>query len=213
MRLSLRSKLTLILAVPLLVLILAGVRGVQRASEATDRAATTADRIELSLATTTTALELAQERALSASSSTQETPSIEVEEALLAQRDRTSAAIDTLRSTLSGRQAITQLGSEPALDQLGQLNEAREAVDKGERDAAAVFGSYGEIIDPVLDLDRAVDLAGNASMSTQLNSFQALSRALQDTVAEHSLLVMAYASGSLDDEDHTRLIELAGSGR
>lgn len=208
MRISLRSKLTLILAVPLLVLVLAGVRGVQRASQATDRAARTADRIELSLAATTAALELAQERALSAGSSDRD---IEVEKALLVQRDRTSAAIDTLRATLSGRRGITELGSEPALDQLGHLGDTRDAVDHGSRSADEVFGRYGEIIDPVLDLDRSVDLAGRPTIAAQLSSFQALSRALQDTVAEQGLLGMAFDEGSLDADDYRRLVELAAS--
>lgn len=208
MRISLRSKLTLILAVPLLVLILAGARGVQRASETTDRAATTAGRIELSLAASTAALELAQERALSAATSDSD---LEVERALLAQRDRTSAAIDTLRATLAGRRGITELGSEPALDQLGQIGDARQAVDRGVPSADEVFGRYGEIIDPVLDLDRSVDLAGSATMATHLSSFQALSRALQDTVAEQGLLGMAFASGSLDADAYKRLVELAAS--
>ncbi|HMG41792.1 MAG TPA: nitrate- and nitrite sensing domain-containing protein [Acidimicrobiales bacterium] len=212
MRIPLRTKLTLLLAIPLLVLVAAAAREVQNTTDDAQRGDAATSRVELSLAATTAALELAQERALSASllSATKAPPAAppdsETAEDLASQRDRTSDAIDALRATITGGRS--ELGTAPALDQLDRLAAAREQVDqRGEATSDDVLGAYAEIIDPVLDLDRAVELAGSAAMMTRLDSFQALSRALQEVVVEQGLLTSAFASGTVNRTTYDRLRE------
>ena len=215
MRTSLRTKLTLILAVPLLVLVAAAARGVQNTTDDARRGDAAASHIELSLAATTAALELAQERVLSASALTQ-APAAPADtrtvEELTSQRDKTSHAVDDLRATITGGD-VSELGTAPALDQLDRLSAAREAVDQGGRSTDDVLGAYEQIIDPVLQLDRAVELAGSPAMVTQLNSFQALSHALQEIVVEQGLLRTAFAAGSIDSAGYNRLIGSVTSQR
>lgn len=215
MRTSLRSKLTLILAVPLLVLVAAAARGVQNTTHDARRGDAAASHIELSLAATTAALELAQERVLTASALTQ-APAAPADsrtaEELTSQRDKTSHAVDDLRATIAGGD-VSELGTAPALDQLDSLSAARDAADQGGRSTDDVLGAYEQIIDPVLDLDRAVELAGSPSMVTQLNSFQALSHALQEIVVEQGLLRTAFAAGSIDNAGYNRLVGSVTSQR
>ena len=214
MRIPLRTKLTLLLAVPLLVLVAAAARGVQNTTDDARRGEAATSRVELSLAATTTALELAQERALSASAITQPAAPADPETAdeLTSQRDRTSHAVDALRATITGGPQ-SELSTGPALDQLDRLTAAREKVDQGGQvgqvgqDVDKVLGTYAEIIDPVLDLDRAVELAGSPAMMTQLDSFQALSRALQEVVVEQGLLRSAFTTGTIDAISYKRLLE------
>jgi len=255
MRISLRTKLTSILAVPVLALVAVAARGVQHASADGHRSRVTADRIELSVAATTAASELARERALSATKLDQPPPAAPVTDdpddatadddddssgestttsaltsttstppttdattaarqaELTHQRALTSHAVDALRARISRRGEAANLGSAPALDQLGRLGAAREAVDTGDRSANDVLGAYSEIIDPVLDLDQAVAGAGTAAMVGQLDAFQALSRALQDMVVERSLLHSAYARGTIDLATYNHLVDAVASQR
>ncbi|HEY8547892.1 MAG TPA: nitrate- and nitrite sensing domain-containing protein [Acidimicrobiales bacterium] len=202
MRLPLRTKLILIVVAPLLVLVAAAGRGVQLAARDARAGQRAADRVELSLAATDAARELAQERVLS----TQPRNDTRTANALTFQRDRTSQAVDALRASLR-RGEGARLGGTPALHQLERLSAAREAVDRRTPDTAEVLGTYDEIIDPLLDLDRTADaLAGIPALAGRLTSFQALSRALQEAVVERELVRSALATGWLGAADHERLV-------
>ena len=209
MRLPLRTKLVLLVVAPLLVLAAAAARDVQRAAadaRAGDRAA---DRVELSLAATTTALELAHEQVLS----TQPAGDTRSANALNFQRDRTSLAVDALRTSIVGGDQ-SELGAAPALDQLDRLSAARDDIDRRAPTRNEVLGTYAQIIDPVLDLDRtADDLAAAPALATQLGSYQALSRALQEVVVEQELVRSVFAGGWIDASTYDRLVSAVARQR
>lgn len=203
MRLPLHTKLVLLVAAPLLVLVAAAARGVQRAADDARAGQRAAGRVELSLAATTAALELAHERVLS----TQPPGDTRTANALTFQRDRTSHAVEALRDSIAGGGRV-DLGATPALDQLDRLGAARDAVDRRAPSAEEVLGTYAEIIDPVLDLDRAAGElpAVTPALAGRLESFQSLSRALHEVVVEQELLRSAFATGWLDAATYDRLV-------
>lgn len=202
MRLPLRTKLVLLVLAPLLVLVAATARDVQQAADHARAGRRAADRVDLSLAATNAALELAHERVLSA----QPVGDTRSANALTFQRDRTSQAVDTLRASIGGGDQAA-LGAAPALDQLDRLSAARDAVDRRAPGRDDVLVAYAEIIDPVLDLDHAADdLAAAPALAGRLGSYQALSRALQEVVVEQELVRSVFATGWIDAATYDRLV-------
>jgi signal transduction histidine kinase len=209
MRLPLRSKLILILTVPLLVLLGAAARGVQATGDDARRGDATAQRVELALAASTAALELAHERVLSA-----QPPGFDTRAAneLTFQRDKTTDAVDSLRATISDA-TRSDLAATPALDQLDRLTATRQAVDQRDRSPDEVLGAYNQIIDPVLELDQVVQLSGSPAMMLRLDAYQSLSRALQEAVVEQGLLRSVFANGHIDTPTYNRLVGSVTSQR
>lgn len=215
---SLRGKLTVLVALPLLVLVVAALVAARNANRAAAEAAATADRIDLAVAASTAALQLAQERALSASTlqaaQTQaaaaqpaQAPATEdgaVPEELEFQRDQTSEAVDVLRQAAGPGADDAPLGS--ALERLGRLDTARDTVDGGAADASAVLDSYSEIIDPVLDFDETLADVDDPTLITGISSHEALTRAIQDVAMEQSLLTPVFTSGQVDPAIYQQLV-------
>jgi nitrate/nitrite sensing protein len=211
---SLRAKLTVLVALPLLVLVVAAAVAANRAEQAATDAADTAHRIDLAVAASTAALQLAQERALSATTledapapagagSGTEPAEPAVSEALELQRNQTSQAVAVLRRAAGPAAGDAPLGS--ALQRLGRLDAARSTVDDG-GDPSDVLDSYAQIIDPVLDFDETLADVDDPALITGISSHEALTRAIQDAAMEQALLTPVFASGHVDAGTYQQLL-------
>jgi signal transduction histidine kinase len=216
---SLRTKLTVLVATPLVVLVALATVNLGHAGRSAHRRADAAEQIELSVAATTAARQLAQERGLSATALAGGTAgdgtattgdggsAAPSSEALTFQRGQTTDAVDRLESVLaddgSGRDA-----SAPVLDGLRELRTTRDDVDRGAATSDEVLGAYAEIIDPVLELGPTDTggTGGDPAVATGLSAFNALSRGIQEVALEQSLIAAALDSGTIDSATYQRLL-------
>ncbi|HEV7760731.1 MAG TPA: ATP-binding protein [Acidimicrobiales bacterium] len=189
---------------PLAVLVAVAALNLWHASGTAHRRAAAAERVELSVAATTAARQLAQERGLSASTLTDGTGGPAAPDELAFQRGQTSEAVDALQTVIA--QDAGQPATGPALDSLRRLGPARQEVDRGLTSTDAVLGTYAEIIDPVLELGPAPDAGGDAALATGLSAFNALSRGIQEVALEQSLVSSVLAAGTIDAGTYQRLL-------
>jgi signal transduction histidine kinase len=192
-----------LLAAPLAVLVAVAALNLVHASRTAHRRADAAERVELSVAATATASQLAQERGLSASAVVTTGP--EVPDELAFQRGETSEAIDRLQTAIA-TDGTGQPATGSVLDGLRALGSTRQDVDGDRASADEVLGAYTEIIDPVLDLGPATPTTGDPAVSSGLSAYNALSRGIQEVALEQSLISSVLGTGTIDAATYQRLL-------
>ena len=199
---SLRTQLTVLLATPLVVLVAVATLNLGHAAGTAHRRAAAAERVELSVAATTAARQLGQERGLSASALT--TGPVAPDE-LAFQRDQTSEAVDQLQTVIAAENA-RQPATGSALESLRELGTARQDVDRGAATTDEVLGTYAQIIDPVLELGPGAGTGSDPAIATGLSAFNALSRGIQEVALEQSLISSVLDTGTIDAATYQRLL-------
>lgn len=207
---SLRTKLTVLLAVPLAVLVIVAGLGVGAAAGAKRQADDAAEGLRLVVAADDAALALIQERRLSTTS-----PG---DDALEAQRSQTDEAVDVLTSQLSsqGHRLDTQhVDVSAATEALDNLSDPRALVD-GDKDGADspsddVLRSYSQIIDPVLALDQGFHDSTDAEVFGALQAHRAAVRAIDSVALQESLLKAVFEEGTLTPAIHSELTDIVAS--
>jgi signal transduction histidine kinase len=234
---SLSTKLTALVALPLMALVIVAGLAVGRAFDDVARNGATAEGVELSLAAAETARQLSLEGELSASVvSAPDDGSAETDDLdsgpfgttggkkkknnnnnrsqdLGLQRLETDETVDQLHSMIERGSDTAQLHLGPALDGLGQLDDARAAVDRRQGATAEVVGSYADIADPVLDVDRLLYHSAAPQLVARLDAHLALTRAIQAMAQERSLVTSMLSSGVVDPGAYNSVIEVATSQR
>jgi signal transduction histidine kinase len=199
---TLRTKLTVLLATPLAVLVAVAGLNLVHASRTAHRRADAAERVELSVAATAAASQLARERGLSASALA---AGPAVPDELAFQRGQTSEAVDRLHAAIATEKA-GQPSTGPALDGLRELGPAREEVDRGHATQDEVLGTYAQIIGPVLDLGPAPGSTGDPAVTRGLSAYDALARGTQEVALEQSLIRSVLDAGTIDAPTYQRLL-------
>lgn len=194
-RTSIRTKLVLLLAIPLLVLVVVAGLGVSWTSDAAARSEATSRGSELALASTRAALEASRERALTAATVAGATGASANE--LRFQRGQTDAALTHLDATLDG------LGDDDGLvdDVAAALATSRSEADAdaGGGGVETTLTDYTAVVDRLLTAG-AAGVAGvdDADLGRAAQAYAALTR-LTDAVAhQQSALTPAFAAGRLD---------------
>ena len=194
---SIRTKLALLLATPLIALVVLAGLGVRWTSATATRSQTTVRGAEVALASTRAALEVARERGLAAAViANPETRSYAQE--LRFQRGQTDVVLDQLATALASDGAGLVDGG-VADEVVAALTEARARADGGQATIEASLGDHSNVVDRLLATGGAgVAAIDDADLRATAWSYTALTHLTDAIAQQQSLMVSAYASGYLD---------------
>lgn len=194
---SLRTKLTVLLAIPLGLLVLSASFGVRSASQARAETDESADQLALVLSSYDTALALIQEQRLSAVAAYDSAADVDVE----AQRAQTDARVEQLTAALGARPEADQAGT-PAAAASSALDALGSARSTATGDAAVtdVVDSYTAVVTPILRLgdDLILNLSTDPATVRALSSVQALTNVVQATSVQDGVIRDALINENLD---------------
>lgn len=202
---SLRVKLTVLVAVPLVVLVVVAVAGVRGTSESRHSAERVAEEVQLALTADDATLVLIQERRLAASSPDHD--------GLSAQRAQTDEALDILDDSLerqAGRDDVDGQDLQSAHGAVEMLPSTRADVESMDS-TEDILAAYDQIIEPVLALDSGFDQIVEGDVARQLQTQQALVRITNEVALEESLLQSAFNEQELSAPVHTQLTATAAN--
>ncbi|MGH9210393.1 MAG: nitrate- and nitrite sensing domain-containing protein [Acidimicrobiales bacterium] len=207
----LTTKLTVLVALPLIALLVVAALGVQRASRAVAREQATADAVDLALAAATVARHLTLEGELSAGEVAAETQRTSAR--LSSQRQKTDKAADALEHAVDDAGDASQLHLADTLDGLDRLDDLREAVDERRDTPDDILEQFASIAEPALATDRLLGNGTTADTTMRLDAYLALTRAIYAMVREQSVVEGMLRSGIVDPAAYIRLVEVGTSQR
>ncbi len=205
---SIRTKLALLLAIPLIALVVLAGLGVRWTSDTAARSQATVRGAEVALASTRAALEVARERGLAAAViANPETGSYAQE--LRFQRGQTDVVLDELAGSIAG--AGGGLVDEGVVDEVvAALVEARERTDGGQATTDTSLTDHSNVVDRLLATGGAgVAAIDDADLRATAWSYTALTHLTDAIAQQQSLLVSAYAAGHLDGTVRDRTVAAA----
>jgi signal transduction histidine kinase len=209
---SLRTQITALLALPLAVVVTVAGVNLGHATTTARRHHAEVGRVEVAIAATTAARQLAQEQSLSASSQAgKDGPKRTVPDELAFQRSQTTRSVEDLAEAVEAVRSAPEGEARPALEGLRRLGAARKAVDRGGSSTDQVRGSYADIIEPVLRLGPAVEAGTDPSVASGLSALDALSRGIQEVAFERSLVGDVLVAGRIDEPTYERLLGTVAS--
>jgi len=205
---SIRTKLALLLAIPLIALVVLAGLGVRWTSDTAGRSQATVRGAEVALASTRAALEVARERGLAAAViANPETRSYAQE--LRFQRGQTDVVLDQLAGSIAG--AGAGLGDEGVVDEVvAALVEARARTDGGQATTDTILTDHSNVVDRLLATGGVgVAAIDDADLRATAWSYTALTHLTDAIAQQQSLLVSAYAAGHLDGSVRDRTVAAA----
>jgi signal transduction histidine kinase len=202
---SIRTKLVLLLATPLIALVVLAGLGVRWTSDAASRSGATVRGTEAALVSTRAALEVARERGLAAAVVTNP-GAREYTQELRFQRGQADVALDHLARVAAGAGADAIDGG--VVDEVvAALAEARARTDGGLATIDASLTDYSAVVDTLLSTGGAgVAAIEDADLRATASSYTALTRLTDAIALQQSLLVTAYSAGHLDEGVRDRAV-------
>lgn len=208
---SLNTKLTLLVAPPLVVLVVVAGLGVVHASSAVTRIHDTADGIDVALAGAALAQQLALEGELSATEVASDATGASLE--LTAQRQKTDKTAEAFEHAISHADEAVRLHMADALDGLDGLDDLRTAVDEGHGTPGDILDRYQARAEPALATERLLGRDSPAATAMRLDAYLALSQGIQSLVREQGLVEGMLRSGVVDPGAYLRLVEVGATQR
>lgn len=196
---SLRTKLTVLVAIPLLILVVVAGAGVRNTSEGRQSAEHVVAHLQLALAADDATLALIQERRLTVSSPNSD--------GLSAQRSQTDDTLDALEGRLEvqqGKPGASDSDLQSAAETIADLPATRADID-GMSSTADVLDAYDEVLAPIMALDGSADLASDPAIAERQQAQRSLVRITNQVALEESYLHTAFSEQSLSPALHTQL--------
>jgi signal transduction histidine kinase len=202
---SIRTKLVLLLATPLIALVVLAGLGVRWTSDAASGSRDTVRGAEVALASTRAALEVARERGLAAAVIANP-GGREYTQELRFQRGQADVALDQLGAAVTEADAIDIEGG--VVDEASAaLAEARARTDGGQETIDAGLTDYSAVVDTLLSTGGAgVAAIEDADLRASASSYAALTHLTDAIALQQSLLVAAYSAGHLDGGERDRAV-------
>jgi len=194
---SIRTKLVLLLATPLIAFVVLAGLGVRWTSAAASRSQATVRGTEVALASTRAALEVARERGLAAAVIANPGTSSYAQE-LRFQRGQTDVVLDQLAAAIAGAGAVDV--DEGVVDAVvADLVAARARTDGGQATIDTSLADHSAVVDRLLATGAAgVAAIDDADLRATAWSYTALTHLTDAIGRQQSLMVTAYAAGHLD---------------
>jgi signal transduction histidine kinase len=195
---SLRAKLTVLVAVPLVILVVVAAAAVRNTGDSRRSAQLTDDSVQLALAADDATLALIQERRL--------TVSAPGSAGLSSQRAQTDEALVTLGEQLDrgGRGAVEDRHVEAATETIGELPATRADID-GMTSADEVLAAYAEVLAPLFALDNPIVAASDPTIAGRQQAHRALIRLTDQVALEESNLASVFDQQELTQSTLTEL--------
>ncbi len=201
---SIRTKLVLLLATPLIALVVLAGLGVRWTSDAASRSRDTVRGTEVALASTRAALEVARERGLAAAVIANPMGSYGQE--LRFQRGQADVALDQLAAAVAGADGVDVDGG--VVDEVvAALVEARARIEGGQATIDTGLTDYSAVVHTLLSTgETGVAAIEDADLRATASSYTALTHLTDAIALQQSLLVAAYSAGHIDGGVRDRAI-------
>ncbi|MEU0567043.1 sensor histidine kinase [Nonomuraea sp. NPDC005983] len=205
---TIRARLTVVLAVPTVLMICLAGAGAAAQLRARADVYAAARHVDLLLSAQDLVHSLQRERGLTAGLVGGEK---RFQTDLAVQRrvtDKAWTSLDALLSTPAVRGAPGAAGMRAALGRLAALTATRAAADTGSATGQECFGYFTAAIGAIIDASFSVDVGrSDPALLRGLQSLEALSRAKEATGQERATVTGAFAAGSFSTEEYVRFLE------
>ncbi|MER6944909.1 sensor histidine kinase [Nonomuraea sp. NPDC000554] len=205
---TIRARLTVLLAVPTVLMICLAGAGAAAQLRARADVYAAARHVDLLLSAQDLVHSLQRERGLTAGLVGGEKrfqPDLAVQRRVT---DKAWTALDALLSTPAARGAPGAADLRAALGRLAALTATRAAADTGNATGQECFAYFTAAIGAIIDASFSVDVGrSDPALLRGLQALEALSRAKEATGQERATVTGAFAAGSFSTEEYVRFLE------
>jgi signal transduction histidine kinase len=134
-------------------------------------------------------------------------------EELTFQRKQTDETVKALQSIIEDGSEAAQVHMGGALDGLQRLDTARAAVDQRRPGTSEVVGSYADITEPVLSVERLLQGTHDVEITARIDAHLALTRAIQTIARQESLISAMLTAHRADPAVYQTVVGLGTSER